>query len=243
MSGRDLVRGARSLEAPAYKQVQRNGLVDLLIGAVAVVAVGAFAYFGYGAWFAPRTPPPPPAAKVELASVAPADAWTDKDTARCNAAARAAADAPLPSEMMLANTTIAEGFAAMATRLECRITTKIARFCDPREKAALVATIDDYLGRVDVIRLGLGVEGAPMAVLGGAFGGEIAAGSEMYNMEKDATFTLMDFYHAKVAAGLKALGRRGIVAASDFGGFMGMGVPLTISEIFKGVSADHPICA
>lgn len=153
----------------------------------------------------------------------------------------AAADNPEIRDAVIVDRTFTEGFAGMATLLECRITTKVARFCNPSEKAALVEMVNDYLGRVDLLRLGMGAQGAPMAILGGAFGGEIAAGRDIYDMEKDATFSVMDTYHKKVAAGLRALGRRGVVSAADFGGFAG--VPATITEIFKDVTVSDQLCA
>ena len=130
----------------------------------------------------------------------------------------------------------------MATMIECRLSTKSARFCDPKEKAALVAMINDYLGRVDLIRLGLGVQGAPMAVLGEMFGGEVQAGSGIYNIEKDGTFAVMKVYHDRIAAALRKLARDGIVSATDFAGFMGTGVPKTISEVFKDVTPERQVC-
>ncbi|MDB5542205.1 MAG: hypothetical protein JWQ89_3932 [Devosia sp.] len=244
MSGRDLVRGLRSEAATAPTKAQRSNGVDLLITAFAMIAVGSLAYFGYATWFAPRSPQPQAAPPTQTAAAADRDmVWTAEDSSRCKAVARAAVDDPMPDEAMLANRSVTEGFAGMATLLECRITTKVARFCDPEEKAALVAMIGDYLGRIDLIDLGLGVQGAPMAVLGEVFGGEISAGSEVYNMQKDATFAFMKVYHEKVAAGLRALAREGIVAPSDFASFMGMGVPTAIADIFNGVSAERQLCA
>ena len=101
--------------------------------------------------------------------------------------------------------------------------------------------VNDYLGRTDLLRLGMGVQGAPMAIMGGAFGGEMAAGRDIYDMEKDATFSVMETYHKRVAAGLRALGRRGVVTAADFGSFAG--VPKSISEIFDGVTVSDQLCA
>lgn len=240
MSGRELVQARRDAEPP---RGPRDGgrVLDVLIGLVAVVAIGSLAYFGYTHWLAPRFPQPRPAASKLVAAAAPEVVWTDADTARCKAKARAAADSPEMGDAVLVERTVTEGFAGMATLVECRITTKIARFCDPQEKAALVAMVNDYLGRIDLLRLGMGAQGAPMALLGGTFGGEIAAGRDIYNMEKDATFSVMDIYHKKVAAGLRALGKRGVVSASDFGSFAG--VPAPIKDIFEGVTASDQLCA
>ena len=51
----------------------------------------------------------------------------------------------------------------------------------------------------------------------------------------------MATYHKKVAAGLRTLGRRGVVRADDFGGFAG--VPKSISDIFDGVTVSDQLCA
>lgn len=243
MSGRDLVRDVRSTAKPSGFPFARLGVVDLVVTLLAIVAVGSLAYFGYGAWFArPPQPPATPPAQL-VASVDPAIAWTDEDTARCRAKARAASDDEMPAEAMLANRAVTDGFGPMATMIECRIATKSSRFCNPEQKAELVAMINDYLARVDVIRLGMGVQGAPMAVLGEMFGGEIEAGSGVYDMEKDGTFAFMRVYHNRIAAALKRLGRDGLVSAADFATFMGTGVPATITEIFDGVVPERQSCA
>lgn len=240
MSGRELVQARRDAEPP---RGPRDGgrILDMLLGLVAVVAVGSLAYFGYTHWLAPRSPQPQYAPPKLVAAATPAVIWTDADMARCKAKAQAAADSPEMGDAVLVERTVTEGFAGMATLVECRITTKIARFCDPKEKAALVAMVNDYLGRIDLLRFGMGAQGAPMALLGGAFGGEIAAGRDVYDMEKDATFSVMETYHKRVAAGLRALGKRGVVTAGDFGSFAG--VPAAITSIFEGVTVSDQLCA
>ena len=146
MSGRDLVRDLRSIETPPPKQFARGGIVDVLIGAVAVLAVASFGYFGYATWFAPHTavshvvatvaapePQPIPKAPKPTPALTSADAdWTEADASRCQAAASAAAENPeVPAEALLAQRSVTEGFAGLATRVECQITSKIRRFCAP----------------------------------------------------------------------------------------------------------------
>lgn len=240
MSGRELVQARREAEPPR-EPFNGGRLFDLLIGLVAVVAVGSLAYFGYTGWLAPRFAHPGPPATRQVAVVTPAVVWTDADMARCKARARAAAESPEMGDTVIVDRAVTEGFAGMATLVECRITTKIARFCDPGEKAVLVDMVNDYLGRIDLLRLGMGAQGAPMAIMGGTFGGEMAAGRDIYNMEKDATFSVMETYHKKVATGLRTLGKRGVVTAADFGSFAG--VPKTISDIFEGVTVSDQLCA
>lgn len=243
MSGRDLVRDVRSTAKPSAVQGRRLGIVDLAVTVLAVVAVGSLAYFGYVAWFGPHPPQPPAAPPAQfVASADTALTWTDEDTARCRAKARAVSDDEMPADAVLANRAVTDGFGPMATMIECRIATKSMRFCDPRQKAALVAMINDYLARVDMIRLGMGVQGAPMAVLGEMFGGEIEAGSGVYEIEKDGTFAFMQVYHARIAAALQRLGRDGLVSATDFATFMGGGIPATIAEIFDGVVPERQAC-
>lgn len=240
MSGRELVQARRDGDPPRQPR-DAGRIFDLLIGLVAVVAVGSLVYFGYTTWLAPRFPQPRSAVAKLVASVTPEMAWTDSDLSRCKAKARAAAESPETGDAVMVDRTITEGFAGMATLVECRLTTKIGRFCDPKERAALVETVNDYLGRVDLLKLGLGAQGAPMAIMGGAFGGEMAAGRDVYDMEKDATLSVMETYHKKVAAALRTLGKRGVVSAADFGGFAG--TPATITDIFKNVTVTDELCA
>ena len=243
MSGRDLVRDVRSTAKPSAVQGTRIGIIDLAVTMLAVVAVSSLAYFGYVAWFAPHAPQPPAAPPGQLVASDTAPTWTDEDTARCRAKARAVSDDEMPVDAMLANRAVTDGFGPTATMIECRIATKSLRFCDPKQKATLVAMINDYLARVDMIRLGMGVQGAPMAVLGEMFGGEIEAGSSVYDIEKDGTFAFMQIYHARIAAALQRLGRDGLVSATDFATFMGAGVPATIAEIFDGVVPERQACS
>lgn len=241
MSGRDLVRDVRSTAKPAAVAGQGLGMLDLLVTALAVVAVGCLAYFGYATWMAPRAPQSGPPAQL-VASIDPALSWTDADTARCRSKAVASSDDDVPADAMFANRAVTDGFGPMATMIACRIATKSLRFCDPGEKAGLVAMINDYLARVDMIRLGLGVQGAPMAVLGEMFGGEVQAGSGIYQMEKDGTFAFMQVYHARITTALQRLGRDGIASPADFAAFMGAGVPASITEMFGGVQAERQAC-
>jgi hypothetical protein len=239
MSGRELVQSRRDGDPP--RQPRDIGRIfDALIGLVAVVAIGSLAYFGYTTWLAPRFSPQRPAQAKLVAAVTPEVSWTDADMSRCKARARAAAESPETGDAVLVERTVTEGFAGMATLVECRLTTKIARFCDPKEKSALVEMVNDYLGRVDLLKLGLGAQGAPMAIMGGAFGGEMAAGRDIYDAEKDATLSVMETYHNKVASALRTLGKRGVVSAADFGGFAG--TPATITDIFKNLSITNQLC-
>lgn len=240
MSGRDLVQARRDADPPRQPGAGSR-FFDMLIGLVAVVAIGSVAYFGYVNWLAPRFSQPRPVPAKLVAAATPQMAWTDADMSRCQAKARAAAESPEMGDAVLVDRTVTEGFAGMATLVECRITTKMARFCDPAEKAALVEMVNDYLGRIDLLKLGLGAQGAPMAIMGGAFGGEMAAGRDIYDMEKDATLSVMDTYQKKVASALRTLGKRGVVSATDFGGFAG--TPATITDIFKNVSVTDQLCA
>ncbi len=53
MSGRDLVRGVRDTAVLPDNNSRRRGVVDLVLTAAALLAVGSFAYFGYITWLAP----------------------------------------------------------------------------------------------------------------------------------------------------------------------------------------------
>lgn len=225
---------------------RQSGVLDILLGAVALTAVGALGYFGIGWWTsqnAPGASAAPPSTVAMTASLSETERWTEQDTARCQQKGRAAANAPIPGEMALANPAVTEGFADRATILECRIITKPARFCDPTEKAALVAAVTDYIARINVVVVALNVQGAPMSILGDMMGGEIAGGSAIYNEQRDETIAFMKLYHQRVAAGLKALGRGGVIAVGDFGGFMGLDAPPMIREILEGVDRTGNLCA
>ena len=258
MSGRDLVRDLRSAEAPAPRQNSRGTIVDALIAGVAIIAVASLGYCGYVAWFSPNaataaaaviatgpTPQPIPHAPKPTSAASDNDfAWTETDALRCQASGRAAAENPeLPPEAMLSQRSVTEGFAGLATRVECQITSKIRRFCAPEGKAQLVALVLDYLDRRDLVILGMGVQGAPMTVMGELFGGEVAAGRDIYNIEKEGTFALMRVYHTRVAQGLQSLVRNGVVTEGDFGSFLGMGVPSSIKDILADVEPEQNICA
>ncbi len=254
MSGRDLVRGLRGADAQPPEPPQRGGILDFLIGVVAIVAVASFGYFGYATWLAPRAAqahvkvaapvgePQMPIGRSDQAAVDADFAWTSDDAARCKAAARAAADAPPPDDAVLVQRSVTEGFASLATLVECNITSKVARFCGPEGKAQVVAAIHDYMDRMDFIVLGMGVQGAPMTLLGEVFGGEVAFGSAVYDMQKESTFSVMRVHHKKVVSAIRDLVRDGVVTQGDFGTFMGMGVPSEIKEMLKGIKAERNIC-
>lgn len=241
MSGNRLVRAMRDGDVPLPRPA-RKWPVDALLSIIAVIAVGSLAYVGLSSWLASRTPQPQ-AAPPALVSTVSTVTWTDEDTTRCKAIARSASEASIPIEFALANRAVTDGFSGMATLLECRLTTKVARFCDPKEKAALVAMINDYYARIDLVKLGMGIEGAPMAILGEFVGGEVSAGSAIHDMQRDATFAYMKVHHDKILAALRALGRQGLVSAPDFAAFLGFGVPPTITAIFKGVAVERQLCA
>lgn len=246
MSGRDLVQEMRDSGKAPRAPSAGLGAFEWVVGFVIVVAIGAIGYFGMTQWLSPGTPrpgaTPPTLIAAAQAGVPVAIAWTDKDSAVCLSRAQAAVDAPLPGEMGLANRAVTEGFAGLATRLHCHLTTKIKRFCDPAQKAAAIAMVNDYLSRSDLVRLGLGVEGAPMALLGGLWGGEVAAGSDVYDEQRTETLQFMASYDKRVSAALQALARGGLMAPSDFSGLMG-GVPKNIDALFGTVQRQENACA
>ncbi len=241
MSGRDLVSEMRSGAKPARAPIRLGGLLDVAVVAVAMIAVATLGYYGVATWFAPRPPQPAPAATVALLqpSIEP---WTEADTSICQARARKAAGEPVPADLALAQRSVTEGFAGMTTMIACRMTTKSERFCNPTEKKKLVAMVNDYLGKVDMITVGLGVQGAPMAVVGAIVGGEPALGSSIYEMQRENTMKFMELHDKKITAALQSLGRDGIVAPDDFASFMGMGIPKAVTRMFGGVEAERHVC-
>jgi hypothetical protein len=240
MSGRIEINTKR--DAAEIRPRARGSILDLLLGAFALIAVASLAYVGLSWWLAPKAPRAhPPQASLAQSSADPGQIWTAEDTSRCEHKAGVAAKAPLSAETALANASVTTGFAHLATMIECRITTKQARFCDPAEKAALVAIVTDYLGRVDLIAAALAVQGAPMEMLAG-MNSEIAAGSDIYNLQKDQTLEFMLTYHRRIGNGLRELGAKSLLAPSDFAAFMGMGIPPAIKKLFEGVTPGPSIC-
>ena len=144
---------------------------------------------------------------------------------------------------LITNPSLAEGIPFLVTRVECQLTVKEARFCGPEGNAKLVAIVDDYLNRMDVIRVGIAAQGAPMAILGGMMGGEIAAGDEIYGSMAEDTLKFMSEHHARVVAALRALAKEGVVTADAFKPFPFAGVPSRIQPIFAGIEAKSNLCA
>jgi hypothetical protein len=242
MSGRDLIDEMRSGARPLASQQQRGGLFDIVATIAAVVAVGALAFFAYGAWFSDKAPRPP----VQLAAT-PTPAvipvhWTEADDAACAARGRAAANDPDTGSYMITNDSIAEGMAFLGTKVECQLTSKITHFCGGDGNAELVAIVNDYMGRIDLIRLGLAAQGAPMAIAGGMFGGEAAAGDGIYDSMKADTLAYMKGYDARIVASIRSLATKGVVKADDFKPFPFAGVPSRIEAIFAGAAATSNIC-
>jgi len=232
MSGRDLVEAQRARPATSHGL---RGL-DFGLGLLALVAVAGLAWFGVGQYLVR-----PPAAVTAIALAG--SPWTEADEDSCRAAARSAARADLPADAVLANRVAAEGFAGLATLLHCRLVTKAERFCAPAERRALVAMVEDYLSRADLVAAGLAVQGAPMRIAGAVFGGEAAAGSDIYDMEREATLKAMTPYHERIVADLRALAAGGVLAAGDFAGFLGLGVPERIERMLGDTTPQADLCA
>jgi hypothetical protein len=244
LSGRDLINDMRA-GGGLPVEPRKSQLADYLLIGLVVAAIGAAAYFGLNSGLgAPHSAPP--AAPMAALAVANAEmAWTGADRDRCLARARTAADSienysgtadsPAPP-----NSAVTVGYAGLSTLIECHMTLKPARFCDPGQRSALVTEINDYLGRTDFVMAGMVVEGAPMKVMGNFMGGEVDAGSSIYDMEHESTVKLMQGYRAKVSTAMGKLARDGLLAPSDFAGFMG--VSDTIKAMFGAVKAERKVC-
>jgi hypothetical protein len=241
VSGSDLVSGMRDGGKVPRSPAPRGGVLDLVLIVVVMIAIAGAGYFGVMQLMSPHAPPPAQPLAARPVSVAKV-AWTDADTAICKAKGIRAANEPLPGELVFANSAVTEGFAGFSARLECRLLLKPTRFCDPKEKAAMVAEVNDYLGRIDIVSFGLGLQGAPMRLLGGVMGGEVEAGSGMYDVTRDATVQFMDSYQRRVAVAMRRLASDGIMAPSDFSVFLA-GVPAVITRMFGDVTPKQNLCA
>lgn len=242
MTGRDLIDEVRSGARPLTSEPRRGGVFDILLSLVAVVAIGALGFFAYDAWFSGKAPRPPVQVAAAAPGVAPAQ-WTEADDAACVARGRAAANDPDTGHYLITNQSIAEGMAFLGTRVECQLTAKVTHFCGDAGKAQLVALVNDYMGRIDLIKLGLAAQGAPMAMAGGLLGGEAAAGDSIYSSMEGDTLAYMKGFDARIVASIRALAAKGVVTADDFKPFPFAGVPKRIEQIFAGAEAKTNICA
>lgn len=239
MSGRDLVDDVRSGVRPLTDQSRRGGLFDIVIAAVAVMAVGALAVVGYGVLF-PSAPPAP----AQIAAL-PIDvpAWTEADDKACQARGRAAAVDPDTGTYLITNRSISEGVAFLTTKVTCQLTLKPKRFCATDGNAQIVAIVSDYLNRLDLVKLGIAAQGAPMALAGGLFGGEAAAGDGIYGSMAKDTLAYMADNDAHVVAAIQALARGGVIEADAFKPFPFAGVPKRVEQIFANVTTTSSLCA
>ena len=231
MAGNDLVEARRSQRTP-----RRSGSIDFILSVVAMLALGGLGWFSLGQYLVR-----PPTAVTVVASAE--SSWTDKDDTRCKAAGRAAVEAGAPDSAGLVNSAAADGFAGLVAVLHCRLTVKTERFCIPEERRALVAMVEDYLSRADIISAGLAVQGAPMRLAGAILGGEAAFGSSVYDSIREETLAVMLTEHEKIVDDLQALARGGVIAERDFAGFLGMGVPERITKMLGGVEPQRNLCA
>ena len=240
MADPDFVRSMRE----DVKPVRQTAVTDILLGAVALLAVAAAGYFGITWWSGQSATPggTSPSPTVVTASLAPGEGWTDADTRRCERQAAAVDGSKDNDDLYLANPTVADGFPYFAAVVACKITTKADRFCDPTGKSALVALVNDYMARVGLVIAALKLEGAPLTMMSGMMGGEVAAGAEVHDMMVEDTVSFMSIYHKDVADGLRALARDGVITEGDFGAFMGMGVPPMIMEMLAGVGVTGNRC-
>lgn len=237
MSGRDVVRALRE-NTDLNKGRGWGSLPDLALGLVALVAVICCAALAVNT-FLLRGPSPGPVAVAGTGMAQPA--WDAGDDTTCQNRARAARATGDDDRFPLANDAVTGGYAALAANLECHASVKVARLCDSGEKAALIAQIENYLTRRDLIVLGLDAQGAPMQLMGSIMGGEAAFGSSVYDMTKADTLAFMDLQHQRVVESLRKLARGGILSPGDFG-FLGYGAPAAIGEILRDITVTNPIC-
>jgi hypothetical protein len=250
MSARGLVTQMRDGGGPPPVG-PRLRVTDVLLVAIVVVALGAAGYFGVGLLLRGASIPPSPIQVATISALHPGAVWTRADDDRCQARARAAASAgyeagyQVPPEgqgSMPPNPAVTEGYAGLSTMLECHLTTKPGRLCDPDEKSKIVAEVNGYLGRTDIVMAAMVVEGAPMKVMGQLMGGEPEGGSGIYDLEHESTVKFMQAWQTKIATALRKLARDGLIAPADFAGFM-EGVPEPVKRLFGSAVAERKVCS
>lgn len=234
----------RAGAAPVQPPRRSGGILDIVLLVVALAALSSLGYFGF-AFITGKGPQPPRAIEVAATQSQPVEAetWTDEDSATCETRARRASQEPLPADAILTQRSVTDGFPAMATRVACRLSIKPTRFCNPEQKQELVAMVDDYLERVDLIVLGLNAQGAPLKLMSEFMGAEAKMGSAVYDMQAQSTIKVMEQHDKKVTTALQALTRDGIVSPDDFAAFLGMGVPKRIKTMLGGVTVEQHVCA
>lgn len=81
-----------------------------------------------------------------------------------------------------------------------------------------------------------------MAIMGQLVGGEAAAGSGIYEAQRAEVLAFIQTYNGRVAKAIRALARDGLVAPTDFAGFLG-GTPENVKALFGAAQAERNICA
>lgn len=218
----------------------------MVLSIVAVVAIAGLGFFAFKAWVPGGAPAPQEVSRAAVASsslerTTPA-VWTKADNDLCIARARAAAQNPETGNYRITNHSVSEGVAALTSMVQCQLTTKVTRFCGAEGKAQLIALVNDYFSRMSMVTLGIGVQGAPMAVAGAVFGGEPAAGDAIYREMASDTLAFMKTHNARVVAALQTLGRNGVVRAEDFRSFPFADIPENIVLVFDGIHPAGDAC-
>lgn len=235
MSGRNLVDEMRSGSRPLVERPPRS-LFDIAVAAIAVMAVGALGVVAYGAFFPAQAPRP-----VVVAG-APVVSWTEADAAACDAKGAAAADSPDTGSYLITNRSVSEGVAFLTTKVKCLLTARAERFCADEGKGQLVALINDYFNRMDLVKLGVAAQGAPMAMMGGLMGGEVAAGDAVYSGMAEDTYKYMAEHNGEVVTAIRKLGAGGVIEAAAFRPLPFAGIPKGIEDVFAGVTPTSNIC-
>lgn len=238
MSGRNIVRAMRENGSTGKPGAPGNS-IDTMLFALAIAAVlGAVIA---GGWYFSRQAAPPPSAAPAARVAEPG--WTAADTAACEQASRQTAAKAAAEQFLMANQAITDGgFAMLASRVACRASVRIARLCNGAEKAELVAMINDYAMRHDLVVAGLSLQGAFIDIMGGMLGGEAEGGSGVYDIVKKDTLGYMAVFHDRVVENLHALAEAGVLTSTDLG-FFGIGLSGSLAPAFEKVTVARSICA
>ena len=260
MSGKEAVRALRErgMQKPPtdFGPVLRTvafALVAFIVGGGGVY--GGVKLFAGGPSPAPVSTPAPAATVEEVALVTSIPLWTETDERTCQMAftSMAKAEKDVQKRAMENGEIMATGgsgsVAPMGAQLRCLANTKPERFCDPEQRAILVASVKQYVEQsvfigaiAEATDFSMNAYIPAIAAASGTKSTEHEFGIAIVNDMTKSVGERMVASHKQVAATLRGLVEGGYVREEDFGAFMGFGVPLMVKNMLKGATPGPSVC-